>query len=98
MPKVTRLAPSIDPKDRENERFPIYNKYRNACIKHDIECEGFATWLALNERLEKDKTFSANSQFSGFRQWMVAEQGGSRRCPAGIFPENYLFWVNGGRW
>jgi hypothetical protein len=37
-------------------------------------------------------------RYSEFQDWMVANQGGARKCPAGNFPDSFNFWLNGGRW
>jgi hypothetical protein len=32
------------------------------------------------------------------RDWMQGSQAGARKCPAGVFPHNFYFWIEGGRW
>lgn len=33
-----------------------------------------------------------------FKTWMRAAKAGARTCPRGAFPDNFLFWLDGGRW
>lgn len=52
------------------------------CYKKEKEA---AAWLA-------------NADYQEFMNWMRANKGGSRPCPAGVFPHNFNFWKEGGRW
>lgn len=36
--------------------------------------------------------------YQNFMAWMRETKAGARPCPAGQFPNNFKFWVEGGRW
>ena len=37
-------------------------------------------------------------EYQDFTAWLRANKGGARPCPAGNFPHNFKFWMEGGRW
>lgn len=41
---------------------------------------------------------ASHPRMGEFRQWMQQAKGGARTCPRGGFPDNFLFWLDGGRW
>jgi len=49
---------------------------------------------AAGERLEQTN----RPEYQGFMSWMRSEKGGARACPAGEFPQNFHYWLGGGRW
>lgn len=57
----------------------------------DREIPPFSGELGATEALKHE-------QYMAFRLWMNETQGGSRPCPAGSFPNNFYFWLKGGRW
>jgi hypothetical protein len=90
------LPPSLPPvsaAERLHERYPVYAKYREACKRNLVDCDSFSLWL-----WERSDMFVQHPQYFEFRSWMIKEQGGARKCPAGSFPENFLYWLKGGRW
>lgn len=41
---------------------------------------------------------AAHPRMNEFRSWMQETKGGTRQCPRGGFPDNFIFWLDGGRW
>lgn len=90
----------ILPADRQHKAFPAYQVYRNGCTRLMVEAESFRDWLAATDREKIDAGWRAHPEYEAFREWMVAEQAGARKCPAGngSFPDNFTYWLEGGRW
>lgn len=40
----------------------------------------------------------ARPEFHGFTSWLRTSNASNRACPAGSFPQNFHFWLEGGRW
>ena len=41
---------------------------------------------------------ASHPRLTEFRSWMQETKAGTRQCPRGGFPDNFLFWLDGGRW
>lgn len=92
------IQPALTDMDRAHPLFPLYQQHRTFCSNNLIEASAFSDWLyQYNRTLESDNAVN-DPRYPEFREWMNANQGGARRCPVGIFPHNFYFWCNGGRW
>jgi hypothetical protein len=89
---------AIEPDDRQHKAFPAYEVYRTGCVRQLIAAESFRDWLAATERNKIEQRAREHPLYEDFRQWMVDEQAGARTCPAGSFPDNFAYWLEGGRW
>ena len=90
--------PSISAADREHPLFPLYSQYRSFCNAKMIECNTFANWLYQYEQDLRFKEIEKHPRFAEWQAWMQANKGGARKCPAGVFPHNFHYWLEGGRW
>lgn len=85
-------------KDEKHPLFPIYRQYRSSMSAQLVNSEDFSDWLYSYEQNLIRENAAKHEQYPDFVKWMVANQGGARKCPAGAFPHNFEFWRNGGRW
>lgn len=84
--------------DESHPLFPIYQSYRSSMSKLMVDSSDFRDWLSCYEaQLIRDNAAKHND-YPNFMAWMNANQGGSRKCPAGVFPHNFHYWLLGGRW
>src|SRR4051794_32267593 len=91
-------APRISPADRRHPLFPVYEQHRRSCVTLLIQCADFQDWLAVRAHQAVRDHAAEHPRYDEFVAWMQANQGGARRCPAGDFPNNFNFWLDGGRW
>ena len=93
------IIPSVTERERAHPLFREYRAHQQSCIRLMIDCPRFADWIVgrqLKQRLDNE---AKHPRFGEFQQWMRAHRGGARRCPAGdAFPDNFHYWLNGGRW
>ena len=82
--------------DKAHPRYPEYASYRRACDNLLVACAGFADWLRQDEAMAERDAWAEHPQYPAFLAWMRAEQGGARGNLK--FPENFQFWLTGGRW
>lgn len=92
------IQPDIRESDRLHPLFVLYQQHRNVCTLNLLECESFADWLRCYERNLRDREIARHPRYQSFVEWMQTNQGGARKCPAGAFPQNFHFWLEGGRW
>lgn len=92
------VQPNVTAADRVHPLFPIYNQHRAACSRLLVQADSFRDWLAHYEHDLKNARAAADPRYPRFLDWMIANQGGARKCPAGSFPHNFYFWIEGGRW
>ena len=90
--------PSINPADRAHPLFRVYDAYRTSCACRLIEADGFRDWLGQYERNLLEQRQKIHARYNEFVEWMRDTQGGARTCPAGRFPHNFNYWLEGGRW
>ena len=90
--------PAISDADRAHPRFAEYRAYRQGCVRLMVDASPFSDWLSCREREEYGDKWAEHPRYEDFRRWMIANKGGARKCPAGCFPENFQFWLEGGRW
>lgn len=90
--------PAIRKADREHPWFPIYQQYRSAMSAQLVEASAFADWKRSKEAETRMQVWTDHPRLAEFQAWMTANQGGARPCAAGIFPNNFIFWLEGGRW
>lgn len=84
--------------DESHPLFPIYREYRSSCSRLMVNSSDFRDWLSCYERELINQKAANDPRYSKFLDWMVVNQGGSRKCPAGMFPHNFNYWLEGGRW
>lgn len=92
------IQPTISASDRAHPLFAAYGLHRAACNRLMIEASRFSDWLYQYESNLKNEAAARRPEYADFRQWMIENQGGARTCPAGSFPHNFYFWIDGGRW
>jgi len=95
---IAPRQPQIREADRKHPLFALYAQHRSFCNAQMIECSRFEDFVHQHNEELRAKSFRADPLFPAFLSWMQASQGGARRCPAGDFPKNFLFWKAGGRW
>lgn len=84
--------------DEKHSLFPIYRQYRSSMSAQLVNSEDFSDWLCNYERNLTNEIYAGHKQYPNFIKWMRANQGGARICPAGAFPHNFNYWLEGGRW
>lgn len=84
--------------DEADPLFSKYREYRSVMSKLMIDCESFKDWKMCYLRNQKEDNIAKHKEFKNFQKWMFENQGGARKCPAGCFPKNFEYWLNGGRW
>jgi hypothetical protein len=84
--------------ERKDPLYLKFQQYQASCRKNLIDCPDFADWKAAEQRQAELAEISRHPQFPAFQQWMRDTQGGARKCPAGSFPENFFYWLDGKRW
>ena len=92
------IQPRISDKDRLHPLFNLYQQYRSSCSMNLIEANSFDNWLYQYNQNQVRDNAANDSQYPDFMKWMVQNQGGARKCPAGNFPNNFYYWIKGGRW
>lgn len=93
------IQPALTATDRQHPLFPLYESHRSFCSNNLLEAQAFADWLyQYNRNLESNAAVN-DPRYPEFLTWMRENKGGARRCPINnIFPHNFYFWCNGGRW
>jgi len=84
--------------DEKHPLFPIYRQYRASMSMQLVNSEDFRDWLSCYEANLVRENAAKHEKYPDFMTWMRVNQGGARRCPAGCFPHNFNYWLNGGRW
>lgn len=84
--------------DEKHPLFPIYQRYRSSMSAQLVNSEDFRDWLYSYEQNLICEKAAKHNDYLKFMEWMKANQGGARKCPAGVFPHNFNYWLNGGRW
>lgn len=92
------IQPLIQLADRNHPLFPTYMQYRAGCSRMLVAADGFRDWLGQYERNLVHSAAATDPKYPAFLDWMHKNQGGARKCPAGCFPHNFYFWIEGGRW
>jgi hypothetical protein len=96
---IAPRQPSISAAERAHPLFPIYQRYRSSMSVQLVEASSFADWLYQREENLKSQAQTARPEYRDFLAWMRANKGGARKCPVGnSFPNNFHFWLEGGRW
>ncbi len=86
---------------KEDEKHPllsVYRQYRSNMTRLMVNSENFRDWLHNYEANLVRENAAKHEKYPEFMTWMRANQGGARKCPAGAFPYNFNYWLNGGRW
>ena len=86
------------PRDRQHPLFPLYEQHRASCQRLMIDASDFRDWLSCYERELESDNAAKHPRFGEFQAWCREVQSGRRTCPAGMFPHNFRFWLEGGRW
>lgn len=93
------IQPTISDKDRAHPLFPKYAIYRAGMSNKLLEADSFQGWLFQREQQASHDAITKHSRFPEFQRWMGATKAGGRPCPGNLtFPQNFLFWLDGGRW
>lgn len=101
--------PAISGRASEAERnHPLYNEWLKAeqfCRQKMINGQDFKNWLFQREASANRDMWAQHDEYRPFMAWMRENQAGARPCqptkdrPRGLaFPENFQFWLSGGRW
>lgn len=90
--------PYISEKDRAHPLFHLYSQHRASCSNQLIQAQAFKDWLYQREMHARDDEAKKHPQYREFMGWMIENKGGARKCPAGVFPHNFSYWQEGGRW
>lgn len=85
-------------KDEGHPLFPLYRQHLSSCRRLLIQASDFRDWLSQYERELVNQKAASDPRYPAFLEWMTKNQGGARTCPAGMFPHNFNFWNEGGRW
>jgi hypothetical protein len=84
--------------DEKHPLFSVYHQYRASMSALMVDSSNFSDWLFQYEQNLVGESAAKHKLYPEFMKWMKANQGGARRCPAGAFPNNMHYWINGGRW
>ena len=84
--------------DESHPLFSIYQQYRSNMSRLMVDSQDFRDWLFNYETNLQNEQATNHPKYNEFMQWMVVNQGGARKCPAGMFPHNFHYWLRGGRW
>lgn len=84
--------------DEAHPLFPLYRQHKASCQRLMIDSSDFRDWLFQYERNLENDRIAAHPRFREFQLWCREVKSGARRCPAGAFPHNFKFWLEGGRW
>jgi hypothetical protein len=84
--------------DRKHPLFVLYQQYRSSMSVNLVNSEDFKDWLFCYEQNLVRENVAKHDKYPDFMKWMVQNQGGARRCPAGSFPHNFNYWLDGGHW
>jgi predicted acetyltransferase len=96
---IAPRQPTISAADRAHPRFAEYQRYSSSMSVQLVEADSFRDWLRQTETQARHDEIALHPRYPEFVRWMVQNQGGARRCPAGnSFPYNFQFWLDGGRW
>lgn len=95
---IAPRQPRISAQDEAHPLFPIYRQHRAFCAINLIEASAFTDWLYQYESNLRNERVAAHKRYPEFLAWMRANKGGARQCPAGQFPHNFNYWLEGGRW
>lgn len=95
---IAPVQPPISKADEAHPLFPIYRRYRSSMTILLVQASSFGDWLYSYEQDLTSKEFAAHARYPEFLAWMRANKGGARQCPAGNFPHNFSYWLEGGRW
>lgn len=86
----------INENDRKHPMFPKYMEWRALCSKLMIEANTFKNWLCQYEFQKECDDWCKHPEYKNFMKWMINNQGGARGSKS--FPENFKYWLTGGRW
>lgn len=78
---------------------PLYAEWRRAEANNArlmIDGQDFKDWLYQREQHAIRDDWAKHPQYPDFLAWMRSNKGGARGKL--IFPENFKFWLSGGRW
>ena len=84
--------------DEKHPLFKLYQQYRSNMFKLLVDSVDFRDWLFSYEAELVRSIYVKHEKYADFMKWMIVNQGGARSCPAGAFPHNFVYWLEGGRW
>lgn len=99
------IQPANRPQDRTHPLFPLYERHRTESAFLLVEADSFEGWLFKYEREAESQKAAEHPRFREFQEWCREAKAGARPCcpsedaPRGlIFPHNFRYWLDGGRW
>jgi|ERR1019366_2515199 hypothetical protein len=92
------IQPHISDADRSHLFFAEYMRYRSSMSRLLVEADSFSDWLYQHQSQKIRDNATKHQRYPEFLGWMRHTQGGAKTCPAGNFPSNFQFWLDGGRW
>lgn len=84
--------------DEKHPLFSLYRQYRSNMSRLMVNSEDFRDWLYNYEQNLIRDNAAKHPKYQEFMIWMKVNQGGARKCKAGVFPHNFYYWLEGGRW
>lgn len=90
------IQPHISDADRAHPLFAEYRQHRSFCDRQMIDAPRFSDWLYQREQGQMRDHWAKHPSYPDFLQWMRDNKGGARGTLT--FPENFKFWLGGGRW
>lgn len=84
--------------DEKHPLFKLYQRHRMNMSKLMVDCEDFKDWLYQHEAQLTRDSAAKHTKYPAFMDWMKEFKGGARKCPVGTFPNNFFYWLEGGRW
>lgn len=97
--------PAIPASAKDHQLFPLYQQHRSFCSNHLIEASSWDGWLYQHEANMRNEDAAKHPRYPAFLDWMHETKAGGRPCcpsedlPRGlVFPLNFYFWLDGGRW
>lgn len=92
------VQPLISEAQRKHAMFNDYMNYRANMSRLLLQADSFSEWLAQSTDQADRNNAALHPRYQEFLQWMRDNKGGARRCPAGSFPLNFNYWLQGNRW
>ena len=90
--------PSITERDRAHPQFRAYQAYCSSMSTQLVEASAFSDWLHQQEQHAASDQAATDTRYPEFLAWMRQTKAGGRKCPAGAFPANFRYWLDGARW
>ncbi len=96
---VAALPPRTGRASEADRAHPLYREWQRAEANNArlmIDGQNFRDWLYQREQAAMRDDWAKHPRYAEFLDWMRANKGGARGKLN--FPENFKFWLDGGRW